>query len=124
MGGSGGSSDFGAIGGGGGDTSASGGRGSQDGRIFNCRTFRATVSLRSPNPAVLEKLKEGQQLPVRLSDDGHAVIVTSGEETAGSVVLPELSDLVDCIKGGTRYEAKVLSVEAGACVVEISCPSR
>jgi hypothetical protein len=123
MGGSGGSSDFDSIGGSGGSQKGGGGKGKAS-AAFDCRSFRATVSLRSPDPKVLANVRVGQSLRVVLGGGGRAVVAKANGRTAGSIVLPELDSLVACLTKGIEYSAKVLSVEGGACVVEVFSPTR
>lgn len=122
MGGSGGSSDHGAAGRGGGGGGGGGGmpRGRGGGSKFDCDNFVATVMLTSVKPAVIAELTIDDVLWIQLTDGGEPVVaVDSEDQVAGSIVIIELDDLIKCIKAGTEYEARVKSIEGGACIIEL-----
>ena len=76
--------------------------------------------LTSAKRDVLEKLSIGNELTIATSDGQLPLVALDKKERiAGSIVLPEQTALLKCIKGGTSYIAKVVSLEGGSCIVDI-----
>lgn len=120
MGGSGGGRpDFGGAAGGsggvGGGLPHGGGDASPD-----CSSLRERTMLASPRPTVVSTLSPDEVLLLELTDGGAPVrAVTSSGETAGTVMPSSLADLIDCMQSGHTFEARVLAIDGGACMVEI-----
>jgi hypothetical protein len=77
--------------------------------------------LTSAKADVLKKLAKGDVLRVNTSGGKLPLVaVDKKPRIAGTIVLPEQDQLVDCIKRGTKYTAKVVSLEGGSCIVHIS----
>lgn len=91
-----------------------------DGPGIDCaRLFLETI-LSSPNPAVIANLNEGERLPLELRGErGPVVAVAPDGQVAGSITAAALADLVECIQQGFDYVAVVLSVDGGACRVQV-----
>ena len=80
------------------------------------------VALQATNPAVISKLKKGDELLVRVLNAGsQASVVCENAEgrRAGSVVYAGVKTLIDCIEQGNNYIATVLTVDGGYCQVRI-----
>lgn len=85
-----------------------------------CMDLVITTNLASVNVDVLKKVNEGDVLPVKaLGTDGPVVVVKNGE-TVGTVLSSKLVQLLNCMNGGTEYEAEVLKIEEAICQVRIS----
>ena len=85
-----------------------------------CMDLDITTNLASVDADVLKRVKEGDVLPVKaLGTDGPVVVIKDGE-TVGTVLSSKLVQLLNCMNGGTEYEAEVLKVEEAICQVRIS----
>ncbi len=89
---------------------------------FNCETLVERTSLSSPVPEIVKQLSVGDELDVRLGQQGSAEIlqaVDSDGAMAGSVVPPSLPRFIMCIRRGSKYVAVVQSIDGGRVRVEI-----
>ena len=88
----------------------------------DCASLMVETILNSPNPEVVPNLKKGQVLAIELREaSGKAtlVAVTDDGETAGSVTSPIVARILECIRRGFQYVARVQKTSGGCCDVEI-----
>jgi len=86
----------------------------------DCDDLVFSTTLNSPKVSVISKLKAKDVLRLTLAGPrGPVVAVTSEGETAGSITEPRLVDLIRCMSEGHKYIALVLSIDAGACRVQV-----
>jgi hypothetical protein len=110
----------GSGGGGGGGTGGSGGVGGGGSGSDDCSSFKERTILASPLAPVISSLSRNDRLALELTN-GHAPVraLTVGGQVAGNIIPTSLEKLVTCMQSGTLYDAFVISVQGGACVVEI-----
>jgi len=90
-------------------------------RQSDCSQLMVRTILASPVAAVLQSVNIGDQLLLRLEPGRSVVIaVDPSGRAAGSIISPDLHNLIDCIRQGNSYTAKVLEIEGGRCVVQIN----
>jgi hypothetical protein len=80
-------------------------------------TFQATIN--SPKPALLTQLKVGDLLDVVLNPQGQGVILEHNTQPAGSLTGTQVAQLINCINSGFEYQAIVVQINGGQCVVRI-----
>ena len=78
------------------------------------------TALNSPVMAVLSRFRPGMILDVEL-DTGPPprLVAKDSGQTAGAITSRSMAQIILCIQGGRSYEAEVLSVNGGLCVVEV-----
>ena len=77
--------------------------------------------LTSAKPDVLKKLALDDVLRVDASSGKLPLVAVDKKgRIAGSIIVPEQDQLLKCIKDGTKYTAKVISLEGGSCIVHVS----
>jgi hypothetical protein len=76
------------------------------------------VPLNSPKPAVVSRLRVGDELDVILQAKS-LIARAQIHGPAGSLTPKSLALLIDCIENGNEYIAKVIKLSGGACEVEI-----
>lgn len=110
MGGSGGSSSFGAL-------------GPRDRQEISCESLRFRTAVISPELGVLRTLSVGDPLFVVIhQDEGEPPsinVVTSKGQILGSLLPSSLGRLIQCINGGTIYEAEIVEINSPKCVVDV-----
>lgn len=80
-------------------------------------TFQATIN--SPKPIVVGQLKVGDSLDVVLNPQVQGVILEHNAQTAGSLTGTQVAQLINCINSGFEYQAVVVQLNGGQCVVRI-----
>jgi len=80
-------------------------------------SFQATVN--SPKPDVTSRLTVGDALDVALSPQGQGVVLEQNGQLAGSIVGSRVAQLVNCINSGFDYQAIIIELNGGHCVVRI-----
>lgn len=85
-----------------------------------CMDLVIITNLASVNDDVLKKVKEGEVLPVAAQGADGPVVVIKDDEVLGTVLSSKLVQLLNCMNGGTEYEAEVLKIEDAICQVKIS----
>ena len=80
-------------------------------------TFRATIN--SPKPAVVGALQVGDVLDVVLDPESHSVSLLHNRQTAGSLTGTHVAQLINCINNGFDYQAEVVQLNGGQCVVQV-----
>lgn len=110
MGGSGGNSSFGSL-------------GPRDRHEIACESLRFRTAVIGPDLSILSLLSVGDTLNVVLNqmpkDQPSINLVTSKGQVLGSLLPSELGRLIQCINGGTNYEAKIQEIRSPKCVVEV-----
>ncbi|WP_133987068.1 hypothetical protein [Pseudodesulfovibrio indicus] len=103
-----------------------GGSGGGGGAHRECPDFFEETVLNSPNHIVLANLEEGDLLSVYLNDEGghSTVLAVDGDgNSAGSITIGSLAQLIECLEDGYDYVAVVVSVDGGHCRVQIRLES-
>lgn len=85
-----------------------------------CENMIIITNLASVNVEVLEKVAVGVVLAVEAQGADGPVVVMQGSEIVGTVLSSKLVQLLNCMNGGTEYEAEVLKIEEAICQVKIS----
>lgn len=80
-------------------------------------SFQATVN--SPKPDVVSHLTVGDVLDVVLNPQGQGVVLEQHGQLAGSIVGSQVAQLVNCINSGFDFQATVVQLNGGHCVVRI-----
>ena len=101
----------------GGEASGVGGGGPQAGP--NPCLFTEVTNLASPNITVVSTLTVGSVLTVILQNAPLRVVAMTGAVIAGSITSGRLPDIIQCLRSGQRYEARVMQINGGAVTVEI-----
>jgi hypothetical protein len=81
--------------------------------------FTEVTNLASPNITVVNTLTVGSVLTVVLQNAPLRVVAMAGAATAGSITSARLPDIIQCLRSGQRYEARVTQINGGAVTVEI-----
>ncbi|MES0197018.1 hypothetical protein [Mesorhizobium sp. M0011] len=81
--------------------------------------FTEVTNLASPNMSVVGTLVIGSVLTVVLQEAPLRVVAMSGGNTAGSITSARLADIIQCLRAGQQYEARVTQISGGAVTVEI-----
>jgi len=85
-----------------------------------CGTLSFRASLNSPQPAVVALLTVGHVLSIGMAPaPQHAVQVSHGMSVAGTLTGPKISSLINCLLNGYCFEAEVVSISGGHCVVDV-----
>lgn len=80
-------------------------------------TFQATLN--SPKPVIVSQLKVGDLLDVVLNSQGQGIILEHNGQIAGSLTSSQVAQLVNCMNSGFDYQATVVQLNGGQCVVRI-----
>lgn len=92
----------------------------QKGEGDACLNLVILTNLASVNAEVLKKTGIGEVLPVSSQSVDGPVVVVKDDEILGTVLSSKLVQLLNCMNGGTEYEAEVLKIEEAICQVKIS----
>jgi hypothetical protein len=79
-----------------------------------CERLSFNTILNSPNPGVVPLLRAGALLDIVAEprSDGLIIVVARhGNAIAGAITSDQLLQLIECLKGGHRFVADVLSVK-------------
>lgn len=98
----------------GGGTSGAGGTG-----VPNPCLFTEITNLSSPNIAVTSALSVGSVLTIVLQESPLRVLAMSAGNAAGSITSARLADIIECLRSGQQYAARVTQISGGAVTVEI-----
>ena len=85
-----------------------------------CLNLVIIINLASVDTEVLKMVNVGDILPVEAQAADGPVVVMKDGEVLGSVVSSKLMQLLNCMNGGTEYEAEILKIEEAICQVKIS----
>jgi hypothetical protein len=106
-------------GGGGGGISSGGSRGGR-GSASNCATLKISAKLFSPAPIIISTLKPGDVLKIEyIRPKGPVKVVTPKGDLAGTLLLKEMLEIINCIEQGYEYKVIVQSIAGGNCSVLI-----
>ena len=85
---------------------------------ISCDRLHFETDVRSPNPGVVGQIQVGNVLEVQLRQGPPStiVLVFRGQDVGG-LVSPKSSRLRECLAGGTRYTATVISIR-GASIIK------
>ena len=99
-----------------------GGSSTWDTPISSCDRLVIETQLSSPQPGVVATLRVGDVLEVALQQSGAVavVVVLQNGVMAGGIAATSLTQLRECIEGGTMYGATVISVNGGQIRVRIA----
>jgi hypothetical protein len=100
--------------GGGGDTPIRWGEGGGDDCELNFET-----ELLNPDPIVVAELNAESRLGIELDEERMSVLATSNGRRVGSIG-NNVPVLVRCIRSGNQYSGRVLNIDGGRVVIEIS----
>ncbi|THK35613.1 hypothetical protein EHS39_23560 [Ensifer sp. MPMI2T] len=81
--------------------------------------FTELAVLSSPNSQVVGNLPVDSILNVVLEETPLRVVATHHGAIAGSITSARLADIIECIRGGQVYEARVTHINGGIVRVEI-----
>lgn len=85
-----------------------------------CENLVIITNLASVDAEVLQKVEEGEVLPVDTQGADGPVVVMKDNDILGTVLSSKLVKLLNCMNGGTEYEAEVQKIEDAVCQVKIS----
>ena len=85
-----------------------------------CLNLVIITNLATVDTAVLAKTQVGDVLPVEAQSADGPVVVMKDEEVLGTVLSRHLVQLLNCMNGGTEYEAEILKIDEALCQVKIS----
>lgn len=96
-----------------------GGGGAQE---ISCDRLSFETQLSSPKPGVVAGINAGDVLLVAIEQQGAAqvVVIKHGNQVAGGITSPKMSRLLECMRQGTQYQARVLSIVGGQVTIRIS----
>ncbi len=86
---------------------------------FDCTKSNFTVTLTSVDIDVLQKHQQGDLLDLELDKRDIIIVLDGNGEILGTIVHQFTSDLIECIKSGHKYEAKITLVHTPNCKVNI-----
>jgi hypothetical protein len=89
-----------------------------------CELLVIRTNIASPDPAVLGRLRRGNELPLVASSPKGPVHAMHDGAIAGSIVGASLMRLLDCMEQGYEYVAIVRRIEGGLCEVEVRLRSK
>lgn len=84
-----------------------------------CLSLSFEVTLSSVNPDVLVTVKIGDIMPVVASSPKGPLVVMNEDGILGTILSSKEVALLMCIQNGTEYQAKVIRIVGGECVVRI-----
>ncbi len=84
-----------------------------------CMDLVIITNLASVNVEALKKVKASDVLPMEAQSADGPVVVMKDSEVLGTVLSSKLVQLLNCMNGGTEYEAEVLKIEDAICQVRI-----
>lgn len=96
-----------------------GGDGRPGGNGANPCMFTELAVLASPNAQVIGNLVAGTVLAVLLQENPLRVVAVHQGAIAGSITSARLADIIECIRRGQAYEARVTQIAGALVRVEI-----
>ena len=85
-----------------------------------CERISFRASLNSPQPAAIATLNVGDVLDVALQTvPTNAVVTNFNGVLTGALTGTQVNALVNCIQNGYQYNATVVSISGGNCVVDV-----
>lgn len=88
----------------------------------SCESISFETQLSSPKDEVVDNLTVGSLLEVTITQSGSTTIVAAMYEgqIAGGIASPQVQKLRECILGGTRYYATVLTLNGGQVRIRVA----
>lgn len=86
---------------------------------FDCDMSIITTTVSSINTIILAKHGVGNILDVIIGDNEALLLEDGDGEILGAILHLNTPDIINCIKQGAYYSAKILSINPPACRVEI-----
>ena len=93
----------------------------------DCSTILETVPLNSPKSEVTSTLKDGSVLKLAIRVEGKRntlVALDSKGREAGTITTAAQPKIINCIQQGFRFDAIVISIDRGICIIEIRPESK
>ncbi|HEP1209349.1 hypothetical protein [Stenotrophomonas maltophilia] len=89
---------------------------------ISCDRLSFDTQLSSPKSAVVAGIDIDDVLSVAIEQQGAAqvVVIKHGNQVAGGITSPKMSRLLECMRQGTQYQARVLSKVGGQVTIRIS----
>ena len=88
---------------------------------LDCVRVSILTQLASPVTVVINTLKVGDELLVKLSPPaGPVEVVTTAGKVAGALLPPAIAELINCMLKGFKYKATIREIKGGNCQVLIS----
>jgi len=84
-----------------------------------CANLAFQAAINSPQASVIGQLNVGSILSVHLNKTGNGVEVHHKKQVAGSLTGTHVAQLVNCMNSGFEYEATVVTLDGGNCVVRV-----
>ena len=81
--------------------------------------FTELAVLSSPNAQVVAQLTTSSILKIALEQTPLRVVATHQGAIAGSITTARLADIIECIRAGQVYEARVTQINGGLVHIEI-----
>lgn len=86
---------------------------------FDCENGQIITILSSVDLVVLKKLVAGIVLEVEIGESESLIVLNANGERVGSIIHPNTSDIIECIKKGNHYDAEIVEINYPACKVKI-----
>lgn len=86
---------------------------------FDCEIGQIITILSSIDYTLLKKLQVGTILEVEIGVNESLVVLNADGEIVGSIVHPNTSDIIECIKKGNHYNAEIVEINYPACKVKV-----
>lgn len=87
---------------------------------FDCLSGTVTIKVSSVDLEVLTELSAGDKLEIEISGSGSLVLIDKNGQILGSLMHPNTSDIINCIKEGNDYVATIISIASPTCTVKIT----
>lgn len=88
--------------------------------VPSCDKINILTQVVSPTMTYFGIASVGDVLRVKLDQDDVVVLVNSENDEVGSVIPPEITTLIKCIKEGDKYKAIIKSIDGAHILVNIS----
>ena len=89
------------------------------GTKFDCETTIIKTYVSSIDLNVLAKLRINEILEVRIGENESIVLEDGDGEILGAILHSSTADILNCIKAGASYIARIIIINTPACQVEI-----
>lgn len=86
---------------------------------FDCETGIIITRVSSVDFSLLSIINVGDIFEVELSETESLILVSNNGEILGAIVHLNNEELINCIKKGNRYKAKITSKTSHSCQVKI-----
>ena len=79
--------------------------------------FQAAIN--SPNPSIVSRLSVGAILNLVATSNAQSIVAGFDGQVAGVITGAQVSQLANCIASGFEYQAIVVQLTGGYCVVRV-----